>query len=183
MLDVGFKIFHLKKNKDQGNIAYLISQTPVTIKALLILINVWDLCILKQSSKIIYASILLLTYDTFCIMGILGALAEFTNQSCVCSLTKRRFITFMGTTACMCTVLEISPCFKWLKTCIFHQRAHLNESLSKHNWLIMEMSLSDPNLTHSDSFHQIDIVFASTAVSFSLAFMFTNTLKCWIFRK
>lgn len=39
----------------------------------------------------------------------------------------------------------------------------------------MEMNLSDPNLTHSDSFHQIYIVFASTAMSFSLSFMFTNT--------
>lgn len=48
MLDIGFKIFYLKKNKDKGNIASdnviiaynKVSQTPVIIKAPLIFFNV-----------------------------------------------------------------------------------------------------------------------------------------------
>lgn len=39
----------------------------------------------------------------------------------------------------------------------------------------MEMSSSDPNLTHSVSFNQIYIVFAFTEMHFSSPFVFTNS--------
>lgn len=62
--------------------------------------------------KVVNKSSAINMYDTYCIIHIFQALAKFTNQSCMSTSTKTCFITFMGTTACVHTVLEISPCFK-----------------------------------------------------------------------